>query len=111
MDYGIVVNPLPAGGYIARVIRGREVEFEEVVAEIHDRTGLSPAIINAVMQAAEEQLISHLSKGDAVAFGQLMTLSVGLRGHFETPDAVVTHKTANLQVNIRPHTAFAMPLT
>jgi hypothetical protein len=80
MDYGMVVNTLPAGGYMARVIKGREVEFEEVVAEIHDRTGLSPAIINAVMQATEEQLISHLSKGDTVAFGQLMTLSENKRG-------------------------------
>lgn len=106
MDYGMVANTLPAGGYVARVIKGRDVEFEEVVAEIHERTGLSPAIINAVMQATEEQLISHLSKGDTVAFGQLMTLSVSLRGRFETPDAVVTHKTANLQVNIRPDTGF-----
>ncbi len=40
------------------------------------------------------------------SFGQLMTLSVSLRGRFETPDAVITHKTANLQVNTRPHTAF-----
>jgi nucleoid DNA-binding protein len=106
MDYGMVANTLPTGGYVARVIKGREVEFDEIISEIHERTGLSPAIISAVMQATEEQLISNLSKGNTVHFGQLMTLSASLRGRFETADAVITHDTANMQLNARFHTAF-----
>jgi len=99
IKYAIIENPLKEGSYIPKIIPDTAVDINELSYNITSKTTLTEGTVQAVISALREEIIGSLVRGDTVKIDDCLTISMSLRGTFDSANATVTHKNAELFVN------------
>lgn len=101
IKYSLVESPLQKGHFILKIIQGSTLDVQAMARNIVAKTTLTEGTIHAVIDALMDEVIEGLAQGHVVVIDNLASISVSLRGVFDTPDAIVTTNKANLKVHIR----------
>ncbi len=96
--YKIVENKLKPGSYYARVVGGRRVGLDEMIARVVGKTALSAADMHGAVRALNEEIVAVLAAGDIAVVDGLGTFRLSLSGNFDSPEVIVTRE--NAQPNI-----------
>jgi hypothetical protein len=96
--YQIIENKLKPGAYYARVVGGRRVGLDEMIAHVVAKTALSAADMRGAVLALNEEITAVLAAGDVAVIDGLGTFRLSLSGSFDSPEALVTRE--NAQPNI-----------
>ena len=98
IQYQIVDNKLKPGTFNARVVPGRRVDLEAMIASIVRRSSLSATDVRGAVALLIEEVRDALAAGDTAVIDGLATFSVSLSGSFATPDTTISRDTAQLNL-------------
>src|SRR5439155_7155679 len=99
--YQIVDNKLKPGTFTARVVQGRRVGLDAMIANIVRRTSLSSADVNGAVAMLIEEVRDALAAGDTAIIDGLATFNLSLSGSFATPDATISRDSAQLNLIVQ----------
>jgi hypothetical protein len=89
-----VKNNLKPGTFTARVVQGRRVGLDTLIANIVRRTSLSPADVHGAVMMLIEEVRNVVTAGDTAVIDGLATFSLSLSGAFTTPDVNLSRDSA-----------------
>ena len=99
--YQIVGNTLKPGTFVARVVQGRRVGLDAMIANIVRRTSLSTADVNGAVAMLIEEVRDALANGDTAVIDGLATFSLSLSGSFATPDTTISRDSAQPNMSVQ----------
>jgi hypothetical protein len=99
--YQITGNNLKPGTFTARVVQGRRVGLDALIAKVVARTSLSTGDVRSAVTALIEEVRGTLSAGDTAVIDGLATFTLSLSGSFATPDATISRDSAQLNLVVQ----------